>query len=209
MTIIIYNLIPPKQVYFLPLGDKQAMGYTNNNIKGYSYNDYLNDYLQTNCHKVTYNDKYLDEHETTSSLLLKLNNNYQEKNTNLSIIQSISKSSLITLWLGMQELSYHQDIDTYIIDEYINRIDKILKFIRHYNNKEIIIIGLYYYKDAPSINEQIIKLAQKYNVTYISPDDITNHPSFFFIPKSYELNYKGHSYIYKLIKRALNTTCNT
>ena len=107
LTIIINNIIPKKEEYFLPLGDLLAMGYTFNNLKGYSYNDYIKD-----NHNYHYLDGYTNEFETTTSLLLKLENNYQEKTENLSLVQSIAKSSLITINIGMKEFSYTKDISS-------------------------------------------------------------------------------------------------
>ena len=69
--------------------------------------------------------------------------------------------------------------------------------------------GTYFYKESPIVNEEIQKIAQNHSLLYVSLDEITNYPSIFFKPNSYELNYKGHELIFNLIKEKLNTTCNT
>lgn len=209
LTIVIYHHIPPKTKYYLALGDGLARGMTLNKMEGFSYNDYIYEYFKSKGEKIKFINEYANLGETTESLLLKLNNNYQQEETNISLTQAISKSSLITIWIGMEELSYYNDIDTNIIEEYAKRLNKIIKFIRNYNHQKIIILGTYFYKESPIVNEEIQKIAQNHSLLYVSLDEITNYPSIFFKPNSYELNYKGHELIFNLIKEKLNTTCNT
>ena len=204
LTVLIYSIIPKKEQYILVLGDKMSMGYTFNNVKGYSYNDY---FTENREYKII--DNYTNEHETTETLLLKLENNYHQENQRLSLTQAISKSSIITIWIGMEEFSQIKDITNKEIELYYQRLNKIINIIRKYNKQKIFIIGLYYYNKSNIINEHIKRIAKDYSLEYINIENISKYQSFFFTNKNYELNYKGHHYIYKLIEEQLNIACNT
>ena len=178
-----------------------SMGYTFNNVKGYSYNDYLTDNL-----KYKLLDDYYHEHETTETLLLKIENNYHPSNKKLSLTQAISKASIITIWLGMEEFSSINEISTKEIELYSERLNKIIKYLRSFNKKQIILIGLYYHSKSDVINDHIKRIANDYSIEYINIENIIKNPSYFFTNNNYELNYKGHYYIYKLIEEQLNIT---
>jgi len=90
-----------------------------------------------------------------------------------------------------------------------NNMDKILKLLRIYNDKEIILISLYpsaklSKEKITEINEKLKIICSKYNIKYIDIENIIETKDYFFNEKSYYLNYKGHRMISEKIIEKIN-----
>ena len=53
------------------------------------------------------------------------------------------------------------------------------------------------------INEELKKLAEKYQLIYIDISDITTYSEFFIQKNNYYINYKGQKFIFQKIKQTL------
>ena len=199
-AFIIYKLTYQEQMNILVLGDSLSLGMTAYNVEGYSYNDYLKDYFEENSILREYIPNFSSIDETTNSMLLKITNNSKLKSSNLTIQQAISKAKIITVHLGMDELNNKQIIKTKQIDNYLNNMEKIIKQIRFFNQKQIFIISLYQtnkisLEQVEIINKALNQIAIENNCTFINISNIINKKEYYFNPKNYHLNYKGHKYI--------------
>lgn len=200
ITFLIYQHFKTDEMNILVLGDGIALGETAYNIEGYSFNDYLKDYYEQESILKEYIHEFAEMEETTETLKMKINNNYVLESTNISIQQAISKAKILTLSIGMYELNNKKEVTSKEITKYIKNIETILKIIRNWNDKKIILLSLYPTKKLNKekisyVNEELKKLCETYQITYIDIEKISEKKEFFFDNDNYQLNYKGHRYI--------------
>ena len=96
------------------------------------------------------------------------------------------------------------------INGFLKKYDEVLSKIHNLNNKRILVIGLYPSNQInitkiEKINLELENIVKKYNMEFIDISNITEYNQFFSIKKNYYLNYKGHEYIYNIIKEKLET----
>lgn len=208
LTFFIYKTFYHEDMNIMTLGDGVGSGLTAYNIKGYSYNDYLRDYYEKNKLLKEYITEFSNPEETTETLILKLQNNYTLESTGLSITQAISKAKILTISIGMNELSHKMEIETEEIETYINNIEKILKLLRIYNKKEIFLTSLYETSflnnsKVTEINNRLKQLCDTYQVHYIDITNILKNKEYLFNNTSFYFNYRGHRYISEQILKQL------
>ena len=192
----------------MTLGDGVGTGLTAYNVKGYSYNDYLKDYYEKNSILKEYITDFSNAEETTETLILKLQNNYTLESTGLSITQAISKAKILTVSIGMNELSHKMEIETEVIETYLNNIEKILKLLRIYNKKEIFLTSIYETSflnntKVTEINNRLKQLCDTYQVHFIDITNILKNKEYIFNNTSFYFNYRGHRYISEEILKHL------
>lgn len=199
-TFFIYKFNKQDKIYFLSLGDGLATGMTAYYVEGYSYNDYIRDKLEKEDSLKKYLHEFSETGQTVENLITSIEHNYKLEELNLTIQQALAKANIITLGIGMDELSskvLKQSLTTKEKEEYQTDINTLLKLIRNFNDKEIYLLGIYKAynlkeEDVSSINSSLKELAGVYHIKYIDISDVTNHPEFFLTNNSYYLNYKGH-----------------
>ena len=208
LTFFIYKIFYHEDMNIMTLGDGVGTGLTAYNVKGYSYNDYLKDYYEKNSILKEYITEFSNAEETTETLILKLQNNYTLESTGLSITQAISKAKILTVSIGMNELSHKMEIETEEIETYINNIEKIFKLLRIYNKKEVFLTSLYETSflnntKVTEINNRLKQLCDTYQVHYIDITDILKNKEYIFNNTSFYFNYRGHRYISEEILKHL------
>lgn len=208
LTFFIYKIFYHEDMNIMTLGDGVGTGLTAYNVKGYSYNDYLKDYYEKNSILKEYITDFSNAEETTETLILKLQNNYTLESTGLSITQAISKAKILTVSIGMNELSHKMEIETKEIETYINNIEKIFKLLRIYNKKEIFLTSLYETSflnntKVTEINNRLKQLCDTYQVHYIDITDILKNKEYIFNNTSFYFNYRGHRNISEEILKHL------
>lgn len=209
LAFIIYKVTYHDEMKILGLGDGIALGMTSYNVEGYSYNDYLKDYYEKNSILREYNTEFATLNETSKSLLEKINNNEKLESNNITIQQAISQAKIITLGIGMEELNNLTEIKSKYLENYLSNMDNIIKQIRIFNKNEIFLLSLYSSTklkgdQLQQINERLQQIAQDNNCKYIDIEIISEKKEYFFKPKSFYLNYKGHHFISELIIDQLN-----
>ena len=208
LTFFIYKIFYHEDMNIMTLGDGVGTGLTAYNVKGYSYNDYLKDYYEKNSILKEYITDFSNAEETTETLILKLQNNYTLESTGLSITQAISKAKILTVSIGMNELSHKMEIETKEIETYINNIEKIFKLLRIYNKKEIFLTSLYETSflnntKVTEINNRLKQLCDTYQVHFIDITNILKNKEYIFNNTSFYFNYRGHRYISEEILKHL------
>lgn len=208
LTFFIYKIFYHEDMNIMTLGDGVGTGLTAYNVKGYSYNDYLKDYYEKNSILKEYITEFSNAEETTETLILKLQNNYTLESTGLSITQAISKAKILTVSIGMNELSHKMEIETEEIETYINNIEKIFKLLRIYNKKEIFLTSLYETSflnntKVTEINNRLKQLCDTYQVHFIDITNILKNKEYIFNNTSFYFNYRGHRYISEEILKHL------
>lgn len=213
ITFIIYNQNKNQDIYFMTLGDGLSTGMTAYNVEGYSYNDYIRDYLESEQKLEKYITGFSKTNQTVENLITSIENNYQLEETNLPIQQALAKSELITIGIGMDELaniSLKTNIPTKEIEDYKKDMDHLLKLIRNFNDKKIYLLSLYKgynisEEELNDMNSFLKQISEKYHLIYIDIQNITENPQYFLLNNSYYLNYKGHNEIANRIISTINS----
>ncbi len=200
LTIFIYYNTLNKEINLLSLGDGVASGMTPSNLNGTSYNDILSKNVKN------YNLDFAKPNYRVIDLLNDIKNN--TKINNNYIEQLIHSSNIITISIGMDELSNIDNLNTTYINTFLNNYDNLLYILRKLNNKEIILLSLYKYKYIKDsyiilINSKLKEYSQKYNIKFIDINLILSTTHF---PKenSYYFNYNAHLLISNKIKSCYN-----
>ena len=211
LTCFIYFHTEQENINVLALGDGTSTGMTVYHVEGYDYNEYLTEYLNEQNNLGTYYRYFNEVDETASNLATKINNNITSIDKKIKLKQAIKEADIITISLGMDELNNYAKKNTLgstKINGFLNKYEESLNMIKKVNNKKIYIIGLYESNlintsKIEKINEELKKLAQKYNAIYIDITDITEHQEFFIQKRNYYVNYKGQEFIFNKIKDTL------
>jgi len=188
------------KIFILTLGDGISSGETAYEVKGYSFNDYLKDYIEDNSIIGEYITEFTSKEETTETFKMKLDNNYTLESTNTQIQQTISKATILTIALGMNELNSKKELKSKDIENYLNNMNKILKILRIYNDKEMFLISLYPTKKlslekVQQINKELKIMCDNNSIKFVDIENIYKTKDYFFNNDSYYLNYKGHRFI--------------
>lgn len=211
LSIGIYRITINNKYNLLSLGDSLASGMTIYNVNGYSYTDYLKDYLKDNNELNDYNNIFVEPGMTISELQTKINNNYIKtyNGKEITIQQALKSSNLIIIGIGideLNELAAKNALTQKNINIYLKNMENLLKLIKKYNNKKVIVLGVYntyYLTNANDINSKIEKLSNKYSYDFVDISKVINNDIYFFENSSYYLNYKGHKEISRLLKKLL------
>ena len=156
IIFIIYQITSKENITYLALGDGIAKGQTPFDTFGESYTDYVYKYLSKK--KETNNNfKTFTKSDYRITDLINDINSVEtiKQQDNLTITNLLKKADLITISIGSDELFYklkqHNDkikignkqkIIEYV-DEMFKDMDKLIKTIREYNKKPIILVGYY------------------------------------------------------------------
>lgn len=207
-SIIIYFYTKSDELNIVALGDAISMGMTPYNIEGYSYNDYLKEDYE-NKYKLNKYYEFNGFGKTTKELIYEIKDNKEKiiNNKKVKIQSAINDADIITLSIGMDELS-EDKITKEIILEYEDDIKELLSMIKMLNNKKVIVLGLYTINNEEllniaKINSLIRQEASNNNFLFIDPSEILTKKEYYLDNKSYYVNYLGHKAIYSEIKKVL------
>jgi len=211
ITFFIYRKNENHNIYLLALGDGLATGMTAYNVEGYSYNDYIRDYLESEHILEKYISGFAKTNQTVENLITCVENNYQLEEMNIPIQQAFAKAKIITIGLGLDELantSLKTNIPTKEIEDYKKDMKKLMKLIRNFNTGKIYLLGIYKAynlkeEDIQEINDAIKEIAIENQAIYIDISNLATNPDYFLLNSSYYLNYNGHKAIYKEIKKII------
>ncbi len=185
IVIIIYFFLNHENVDYMSIGDSTSYGLSYNNIKSYSYSDYIKEEI-TNI--TNYNNDYSISNLTTRDLYYLIIENEKVGN-NKTVKQEISTAELITLLIGLDEINNNQNINLYLyyLEQVISEIVKI-------NHKEIFVFSLFSTNDKiKDINKCIENLTIKYGINYVDLEKLNNEE--YYLDNSYLLNAEGQKEI--------------
>lgn len=208
LSIIIYFYTRKEEINIVALGDGVSIGMTPYNIEGYSYNDYLKNDFE-NIHKLNKYYEFGGFGKTVKELIYEIKENKSKsfKDDKIEIQRAINEADILTISIGMDELS-EDKITKQIILDYEDDIKELLSMIKMLNNKKVYVIGLYTIKkeELPNIeklNTIIRTEVENNNFTFIDITNIINKKEYYLDNKSYYINYEGHKVIYNEIKKVL------
>lgn len=207
LTIIINSLRVTSKTNLTSIGDGFSIGMTPYNVAGTSFNDYLNEKLENKKDLGTYNYEFSYVHQTIHELNEHLEENTLGKTTRIPIKQTIAKTDILTIAIGIDEfvsLSLVDNISEEMITKYLKEIDLFLLSIREFYEKDIILIGVYptntfSKKDAIEINSKLKTICGKYNTSFIDVLALSLNEKYYLQKDSYYMNYLAHQEIAKMI----------
>lgn len=210
VTIFINSLRITSKVSFTTLGDGISIGMTPYNVSGISFNDYLKERLENQNNLSYYNSDFSYKHQTINEL-----NNHLKNNDILKEIpfkQVIAKSNLITIAIGNDEFaekSLVEDISYELVNNYLNEYEELLKNIREFYEKDIIVIGLYpafnfQKKDVIEVNSKLKTICGKYDVYFLDILALSLNANYYLDNNSYYFNYIAHKEISKMLYEIVN-----
>ena len=123
--------------------------------------------------------------------------------TRTPIKQVLAKADIITIAIGIDEfanLSLYEDISNNLIENYIYEMDNLLKNIREFYDKEIVIISLYPAynlgkNETIEINNKLNQLATNYKCKYLDILAYSLNKNYFLNNTSYYMNHLAHERI--------------
>lgn len=192
------------------IGDNLAIGVNPYGIKESSYIEYIKDYINAQ-NKSVYIENNFNKKDLTINILLE-----QVKN-NPNIKKTLSESNLLILAIGYNDLLYKLSLKEKInmknLNEVINEIsddyNDMIKEIRRFYKRDIIVIGYYCSnKESYYLNKGIRKLNETLSnskeVTYIDTYNLlSNREKYFPNP---HLNYPNNIGYQEIAKKIITKT---
>lgn len=197
----IYQDTKNKNITIINIGDSLALGINSYGMKEYGYIDYYKDYLIKDT-KVKIIKKYSEKD-------LSINKMLNQIQTNSIIKRDLLDTNQIIMVLGYNDLKYQISIQDNITKNKMNNIIKniekdylrLIKEIRKYYKKDILVIGYYssnkedYYLNY-GLRELNKVLKENKEITFIDIENLRqNSTKYFSNPNSYYPNQYGYKEI--------------
>lgn len=209
LSIVIYFFTRNDEVMLVSLGDGLSLGMTPYGIEGISFNDYLMSDYKIEKKLKNYLSFFSEERKTVKELIYEIKDNktviYKDKR--LEIQRVISEADILTLAIGMDELSSIK-ITRNIKEEFIYQYQELLDLLRKLNQNKIVIISLYAWGNndfltIEKINAQLRDMAITRGIIFIDVNKMFMTDEYYLVKNSYYINYLGHHLIYEEIKKRL------
>ena len=209
LSIVIYFFTRNDEVTLVSLGDGLSLGMTPYGIEGISFNDYLMSDYKIEKKLKNYLSFFSEERKTVKELIYEIKDNktviYKDKR--LEIQRVISEADILTLAIGMDELSSIK-ITRNIKEEFIYQYQELLDLLRKLNQNKIVIISLYAWGNndfltIEKINAQLRDMAITRGIIFIDVNKMFMTEEYYLVKNSYYINYLGHHLIYEEIKKRL------
>ena len=209
LSIVIYFFTRNDEVTLVSLGDGLSLGMTPYGIEGISFNDYLMSDYKIEKKLKNYLSFFSEERKTVKELIYEIKDNktvvYKDKR--LEIQRVISEADILTLAIGMDELSSIK-ITRNIKEEFIYQYQELLDLLRKLNQNKIVIISLYAWGNndfltIEKINAQLRDMAITRGIIFIDVNKMFMTDEYYLVKNSYYINYLGHHLIYEEIKKRL------
>lgn len=209
-VFLIYLGFKDENVYYLSIGDYLANGINPYGTKDYGYSDYVKDYLNENK-KLEVFVSYVSNNKRTIDIIKDIEDNVKiEVNGKKKTLQNaLIKADIITISIGMNDLINNVEFNNdFGVNDLYNKLEQVIKdyeslfkILREYCKEEIVLVGLYNTTGNNDLdeffdysNKKIAKIANSYNIDYISIyEEFKNND--YFINNSMYPNKLGYEVI--------------
>ena len=199
----IYTIFKTDQLNYIALGDSLAEGMNPYGELGYSYTDYLADYLKKKNMLSFYTKEYASSGYTTFDLM-------QEIEMNSTLKKDLRESDLVTVDIGANDLLQQFTFDSIDVQqikklkeqvaEIFPKIDECMKNIRKYAKEDIVVIGFLFNLNGNDldylfayIDSEYQKICKKYQCSYVSIYQLfKNNSSYLPNPNDIHPNLEGY-----------------
>lgn len=190
IVFVIYLSHIDKKVYYVALGDYQALGLTNEGIITYGYTDYLKDSLKKENKLETFIVGYAKDNARITDIIhdIEQNKKIQINDKTQTLKNALIKADLVTLSVGMNDLFYkigvNPDLQTlnynevyYHVDEMMEDLEQLFELLREYCKEDIIMTGFYNPIDISNeklneilvyVNTRLEETADMYQISIVS-----------------------------------------
>ena len=211
----IYEATYNSKLHYVSLGDGISKGMNSYGMVSYGYSDYIKTHLISKDRLSSYNKSFAKADIRIIDIINMIEDNAVTNTSDgeLSINQLLGRADIISLSVGMSELSYKLNINTDNIYEYIDNMigeaDILFKYIDKYDSKYVFVIGYYnIYNGKDDIfdyaNIKLKKLCNKYKFSFIS---VSKLPSEYVIDRTrnnYYPSTEGYRFIANKITERLD-----
>lgn len=221
IVYLIYIFFKNDKLNYIALGDSVAEGMSPYGEIGYSYTDYIADYLKKEKKLSYYTKKYTKSGYITENVINDIENNNELK-------KDLRESDLVTISIGANDFLKHikigemsvdniREIKTKIATVFPN-IEETIKKVKKYAKNQVIIVG--YYNPIPFLfntngndldilfaymDDEYQKIADKYDCDYVSLYLLfKNNSSYLPNPADIHPNLDGYKAISKEVIKDLN-----
>ncbi len=231
IVALIYILNTDQKLNYVALGDSLVEGLNPYDQIGYSYSDYVKDYLKNNNLLKFYTKEFAKSGYSSKDLLLDLKNNKSITigNQTYNIKRALRDSDLVTISIGANDIRQYLNLDNRIdsleevldvynlINKVFDDIEEVLTEIERYAKGDILIVG--YYNPFPTqslisqeyVDEVFSYVDKKYedftdddHIYYLSIYSMMkSHPEYLPNPHNVHPNIQGYEAISKEIIRFL------
>lgn len=229
---LIYILFHNDKINYLSIGDSLSLGINSYNEESYGYSDYLANYLKEKNKLNNYSKdfSFADFRIADLQHQLDINQTIKRQGRYLSFKKCLREADLVTISIGGNDLLTEINMSTSdisIIDEKklldifskkMKELDDLLKSIRKYNNRKIILLGYYnpyiYKNIVPDrvfayFDEEMRKIATNYDVEFVSIYRIfKNNNDYLPNPTNIHPSSEGYKAIYLEIVKQLKKQKN-
>ncbi len=220
LVFTIYILNVDKKIYYVALGDSLAAGQNPYGQIGYSYADYVSNYLSENKLLQTYTKDYAKSGYRITDILNDIDNNKKVEIDGKSegIKTILRKADLLTISIGANDIFNKlgitnlnidlndKELINNSIDETLKDLEKLIQIIQKYFKKNLIIVGYYnplaaysseYARELEpefnNLNGSMKKLATKYNSYFVEVYEIfKENPEYLPNPADIHPSNKGY-----------------
>lgn len=221
IVYLIYIFFKNDKLNYIALGDSVAEGMNPYGEIGYSYTDYIANYLKKEKKLSYYTKKYTKSGYITENVINDIENNNELK-------KDLRESDLVTISIGANNFLKHikigemsvdniREIKTKIATVFPN-IEETMKEVKKYAKNQVIIVG--YYNPIPFLfntngndldilfaymDDEYQKIADKYDCDYVSLYLLfKNNSSYLPNPADIHPNLDGYKAISKEVIKVLN-----
>lgn len=221
IVYLIYIFFKNDKLNYIALGDSVAEGMNPYGEIGYSYTDYIANYLKKEKKLSYYTKKYTKSGYITENVINDIENNNELK-------KDLRESDLVTISIGANDFLKHikigemsvdniREIKTKIATVFPN-IEETIKEVKKYAKNQVIIVG--YYNPIPFLfntngndldilfaymDDEYQKIADKYDCDYVSLYLLfKNNSSYLPNPADIHPNLDGYKAISKEVIKVLN-----
>ena len=228
---VIYKVTFKDTKNYVALGDSLALGVNPYGEISYGYTDYIKDYLKKLEKLESYTNGFAEKNQTIEDLYEDITNNKTiVKNGNrYNIKSSLRESDLVTISIGLTDFKQDFTLDSFIdklndkesikkrIDDIMIEFDDLLKLVKKYAKKDIIVVGYYNlfpYLDSykKEINEFVEYSNKKYqqicgknNAYFVNISNyFSDRTDYLPNPFNTEPSILGYNEIFKQVRKTLD-----
>lgn len=178
-VLFIYSLNAKEKIYYASLGDYLSYGINNFNKVNNSYSNNIKKYYKNSLSNYINYSNEIDYRVIDLINDINYNKIIKYKNKEYKLQNVLVKANLITLSIGMNDITNKRNITYDYLDDILRDIDDLFKIMRKYNKDKIYFLGFYDVINNKEIieyaNKRIEKICIKYKINYVDIEKLSDY----------------------------------